>query len=96
MPHDYVTNQITPTDTEDKVASLHKSFSHVCHSSTGSIKICYSESTNTSMEDMNKNVCVSHLPAHVRMHTHTHIHTHTHTHSIVNTLETKLKKWNSA
>ena len=63
---------------EDKVASLHKNFGRVCHSSTGSVKICYSESSNTSMEDNN---LVSHLSAHTHTHMHTHKQTHTHTHA---------------
>ena len=94
----YLTNQITPTQMEDKVASLHKSFGRVRHSSTGSVKICYSESSNTSMEDVSKNLWVSHLLADRQTHTHTctqqtYSLTYTsHTHSLTYTGNSKLIK----
>jgi len=46
----------TDMEMDDKLASLQKSFGRVRYSSTGSVKICYSESSNTSMEDVSRNV----------------------------------------
>ena len=41
---------------DQKAVDLQQRFGRVCYSSTGSVKIlCYSESSNTSMEDVSKN-----------------------------------------
>ena len=40
---------------DQKAVDLQQRFGRVRYSSTGNVKICYSESSNTSMEDVSKN-----------------------------------------
>lgn len=40
---------------EERISELKRKFGRVRQSSTGSLKICYSESSNTSLEDISRN-----------------------------------------